>query len=85
MSNWVDKYKKLVISSHKQHIIVADQDTLFDYAELMSTFENDGYTILTCKTDLAVRIAFELRVRDSDKKYLIVAPAIYQPLPDIES
>ena len=84
MSNWVDKYKKLVISSHKQHIIVADQDNLFGYAELTQAFENDGYTILGCKTDLAVRLVFELQVRDSDKKYLIIAPATYRPLPDIE-
>lgn len=85
MSNWVDKYKKLVISSHKQHIIVADQDNLFDYAELQSAFENDGYTILTCKTDLAVRLSFELQIRDSDKKSLIIAQAAYRPLPDIET
>jgi hypothetical protein len=84
MSNWVDKYKKLVISSHKQHIIVADQDNLFGYAELNKAFENDGYTILGCKTDLAVRLVIELQVRDSDKKYLIIAPATYKPLPDIE-
>lgn len=84
MSNWVDKYKKLVISSHKQHIIVADQDNLFGYAELTQAFENDGYTIHGCKTDLAVRLVFELQVRDSDKKYLIIAPATYKPLPDIE-
>jgi hypothetical protein len=84
MSNWVDKYKKLVISSHKQHIIVADQDNLFGYAELTQAFENDGYTILSCKTDLTVRLVFEMQVRDSDKKYLIIAPASYRPLPDIE-
>jgi len=84
MSNWIDKYKKLVISSHKQHIIVSDQDNLFDYAELKQAFENDGYTILICKTDLAVRLVVELQVRDSDKKYLIIAPATYRPLPDIE-
>jgi len=84
MSNWIDKYKKLVVSSHKQHIIVADQDNLFDYAELKEAFENEGYTILTCKTDLAIRLEFELQLRDSDKKYLIIAPATYRPLPDIE-
>lgn len=84
MSNWVDKYKKLVISSHKQHIIVADQDNLFGYAELNQAFENDGYTIHGCKTDLAVRLVFELQVRNSDKKYIIIAPASYRPLPDIE-
>jgi hypothetical protein len=84
MSNWVDKYKKLVISSHKQYIIVADQDNLFEYAELKQTFENEGYTILNCKTDLAVRLVFELQVRGSAIKYLIIAPASYEPLPDIE-
>jgi hypothetical protein len=84
MSNWVDKYKRLVISSHKQHIIVADQDNLFYYAELTSAFENDDYNILNCKTDLAVRLSFELQIRDSDKKILVIAPATYRPLPDIE-
>lgn len=84
MSNWIDKYKKLVISSHKQHIIVADQDNLFDYVELKQAFENEGFIIFSCKTDLTVRLVFELQVRDSDKKYLIIAPATYKPLPDIE-
>lgn len=84
MSNWIDKYKKLVISSHKQYVIVADRDDLFGYAELKQVFENEGYTILTCKTDLAVRLVFELQVRDSDNRFLIIAPANYTPLPDIE-
>lgn len=84
MSNWIDKYKTLVVSSHKQHIIVADQDNLFEYAELKQAFENEGYTIISCKTDLAVRLVFELQVRNSDKKYLIIAQASYKPMPDIE-
>ena len=84
MSNWIDKYKKLVISSHKQHIIIADQDNLFEYDELQQAFESDGYTLITCKTDLAVRLAFELQVREASDKYLIVAPGNYFPLPDIE-
>lgn len=84
MSNWVDKYQKLVISSHKQHIIVADQDNLFEYAELRQTFKNEGYSILSCKTGLAVRLVFELQVRESNNKYLIIAPAAYKALPDIE-
>jgi hypothetical protein len=84
MSNWVDTYKKLVISSHKQHIIVADQDSLFDYQELKQAFESEAYTVVSCTTDLAVRLVFELQVRDSDNKFLIVAPASYRPLPDIE-
>lgn len=84
MSNWIDKYKKLVISSHKQHIIIADQDNLFEYEELKQAFENDGYKIEVGKTALAVRLIFELKVRDSENKYLIVAPSNYTPLPDIE-
>lgn len=85
MSNWIDKYKKLVISSHKLHTIVADLDNLFEYMELKQAFENDGYKILVAKTGLAVRLFFELEVRDSEIKYLIIAPANYSPLPDIET
>jgi uncharacterized protein Smg (DUF494 family) len=84
MSNWVDKYKMLLISSHKQHIIVADRDKLFEYAELKQAFKNEGYTILTCKSNLAVRLMFELQVRNSVKKYLLIALPDYYPLPDIE-
>jgi hypothetical protein len=84
MSNWIDKYKKLVISSHKQHIIIADQDSLFEYEELQQAFENDGFKLITCKTALAVRLAFELQVRESTDKYLIIAPSNFFPLPDIE-
>jgi len=84
MSNWIDKYKKLVISSHKQHIIIADQDSLFEYEELKQAFENDGYKIVDCKTDLAVRLIFELQVREATDKCLIIAPRNYTPLPDIE-
>ena len=84
MSNWIDKYKKLVIASHKRHIIVADQDNLFDYDELTDVFESEGYIIYVAKTDLDVRVFFELQVRGSQNKYLIVAPVAYHPLPDIE-
>ena len=84
MSNWIDKYKKLVISSHKQHIIIADQDSLFEYEELQQAFENYGFKLITCKTALAVRLAFELQVRESTDKYLIIAPSNFFPLPDIE-
>lgn len=84
MSNWIDKYKKLVISSHKQHIIIADQDNLFEYEELKQAFENDGYKLEIGKTDLAVRLIFELKVREATDKYLIIAPSNYTPLPDIE-
>lgn len=84
MNNWIDKFKKLAVSSHKKHIIVADLDNLFEYAELKQAFENDGYTIISCETDLAIRVCFELQVKDSVNKYLIIAPASYYPLPDIE-
>lgn len=84
MSNWIDKYKKLVISSHKQHIIIADQDNLFEYDELQQAFESEGYTLITCKTGLEVRLVFELQVREASIKYLIIAPSNYIPLPDIE-
>ena len=84
MSNWIDKYKKLVISSHKKHLIIADQDLLFEYNELQQAFLSEGYTLLNCKTALSVRLDFELKVRDSSARYLIIAPNNYFPPPDME-
>ncbi|MBT1707290.1 BREX-3 system phosphatase PglZ [Fulvivirgaceae bacterium PWU5] len=84
MSNWIDKFKILAISTHKQHIIVADRDNLFEYLELRKAFENEGYAIIVSKTDLDVRVQFELQVRESVNRFLIVAPANYRPLPDLE-
>jgi len=83
MSNWIDKYKELVISSHKLHSIVTDQDSLFEYTELNQALEAEGFIILQSDSDLEVRLNFELKVRDSKEKYLIIAPSSYQPLPDI--
>lgn len=47
--------------------------------------QNENTTILNCKSDFAVSLSFELQVRESDKKLLITAPAVYRPLPDIET
>jgi hypothetical protein len=83
MGNWAEKYKKLVIPTHKRHVLVADADDLFEYSELRSMFEDDGFVVIRCKTGLAVRLAVELTVRDSEKRCLVVAPVNYNPLPDI--
>lgn len=85
MNSWVDKYKKLLFSSHKQNLIVADQGNLFYYEELNQSFVDDGFIVLTAKTELDVRILFELYVRTSNSKFLIIAPEKYTPLPDIEN
>ena len=85
MANWVDKYRKLITSSHKPHVIVADQDSLFDYAELQQAVKDDGYKLIRASTHLNVRIRFELEVRDSEQKYLIVADPSYCPPPDIST
>ena len=84
MSSWVDTYKKLVISSHHQNLIVADQDNLFAYDELKQAFEEEGYRILIRLSPLSVRLAYELQVRNAAEKYLIIAAPDYYPLPDIE-
>ena len=84
MSNWIDKFKNLVIATHMQHIIVADRDNLFDYSELTKAFESEGFQVIPSKTELNVRVQFELQVRESVNKFLIVAPGSYRPLPDLE-
>ena len=84
MSNWIDKYKNIVVATHKQHIIVADLDNLFEYPELTNAFESEGFHVILSKTELNVRVQFELQVRESENRFLIVAPANYRPLPDLE-
>ncbi len=84
MSSWVDTYKKLVISSHHQHLIVADQDNLFAYDELKQAFEEEGYRILIRLSPLSVRLAYELHVRSTKEKFLIITSPEYSPLPDIK-
>jgi hypothetical protein len=84
MSNWIDKYKRLVIATHKQHVIVADKDNLFEYPELKNAFQVEGFQVIISKSDLDVRIQFELQARDSENRYLIAAPSNYDPIPDLE-
>lgn len=84
MANWIGKYKEMVMASHRQHLIIADTDQLFKYDELAAAFRSEGYKVFQCPTGLMVRITFELQVRRSADKCLIVAPANYHPLPDME-
>jgi len=84
MNNWIEKYKKLIVSSHKKHIIVADQDNLFEYPELSQAFEKEDFTLIKANSCMDVRIQFELKARESESPYLIIAPSDYFPLPDIE-
>jgi hypothetical protein len=83
MSNWIDNYKKLIVSSHKQHVIVADHDNLFEYIELQQCLQDDGYTIIRATTELDVRVQFELEVKDSKQPFIIVTGGSYFPPPDI--
>lgn len=66
-------------------MIVADQDNLFEYAELQQAIQDSGFTIISAGTALDVRIRFELEVRGSQQKYLIVAAPSYTPPPDISN
>lgn len=84
MSNWIESLKKLLIASHKKHALVADQDAVFQYPEVVQIFEEEGFEVFHATTDLEVRLTFELHVRYATQRCLIVAPAGYHPLPDIE-
>jgi len=83
MANWIELTKKMLVSSSKKHILVADQDHLFDYHELRKVFQDEGFQVIQPASALEVRIVFEWQVREAENRYLITAPANYQPLPDI--
>src|SRR5436305_530501 len=83
MSNWTDKYLRLITSTYKHNIILDDQDNLLQYEELRSLIMETGYQLLEAKNDFDVRLIYELKVNGSEGKSIIVAPVGYKPLPDI--
>lgn len=83
MSNWTDKYLRLITSTYKHNIILEDQDKLLQYEELKSLIIEAGYRLLEAKNDFDVRLIYELQINGSDDKSVIVAPTGYKPLPDI--
>jgi hypothetical protein len=84
MISLVEKFKQLIMSSHKSHTIICDIDDLLNYEEFQLAIAEEKYNIIKPKTGLELRIIFEKEVRNSKKKYLIIAPTNYKPLPDID-
>ncbi len=84
MSNLVSKFLGLITSSSKSLVIAAGDDQIFDYPEITRICEEQGFILIRAEDSLSVRINFELEMRDSSEKILLVAPPDYYPLPDIE-
>jgi hypothetical protein len=83
MSNWLDKTLVKLLPSHTQHIIASDPDGILGYHEIIKAIENRGVTIIRASSALEARVRFELEVRESDKKSVLIINAPYQPLPDM--
>lgn len=83
MANWVNKYHDLIRSGHKKHILLSDPDGLLNYAGLVDKLNESGYELISAASELEVRLHFELTVRYSVKKYILVGPSGYDPPPDI--
>ena len=84
MISLLEKFKQSVISSHKLHTIICDSDDLLSYEEFQLAIAEEKYNVIKPNTGLELRIVFEKEVRNSKNKYLIIAPANYKPLPDID-
>ena len=84
MISLLEKFKQLITSTYKQHTIICDCDDLLSYDEFNLSVQEGKFIILRAENDLAVRIIFEKEVRNSIKKYFIIAPNNYVPLPDID-
>ena len=83
MSSWLDKTLAKLLPSHTQHIIASDPDGILGYHEIIKAIEGRGITILRAASPLEARVRFELDVRGSDKKSVLIINTPYQPLPDI--
>ncbi len=83
MANWVDKCFDLIVSGNKPHILLNDPDSLIKYRELTDRIEDEGIVVFRAETDLEVRLIFELEVRRSSNRCLLVLPQGYTPQPDM--
>lgn len=83
MSSWLDKTLAKLLPSHTQHIIVSDPDCLLGYPEITKAIEGRGVTIIRATSSLDARVRFELDVRDTDEKSVLIVNAPYKPLPDM--
>lgn len=83
MSSWLDKTLTKLLPSHTRHIIASDPDDILGYHEITKAIEGRGVTIIRTTTALEARVRFEIDVRDSEEKTVLVINAPYQPLPDM--
>lgn len=83
MSSWLDKTLAKLLPSHTQHIIASDPDGILGYHEIIKAIEGRGMVIIRASSPLEARVRFELDVRGSEQKSVLVVNAPYQPLPDI--
>ena len=83
MSSWLDKTLIKLLPSHTQHIIASDPDGILGYPEIIKAIECRGVKIIRAHSALEVRINFELNVRDTHEKSLLIINAPYNPLPDM--
>ena len=72
MSNWLEKTLAKLLPSHTPHIIACDPDGILSYHEITKAIEGRGVDILRATTKLEARILYELSVRNSAKKILLV-------------
>ena len=78
------KYHKHIASTHKNKIIVHDQDQLLQsYPSLQEYLRGQGYQLYFAATHLELRITFENDIRESSSRSIIVIDQPELPLPDI--
>lgn len=83
MSDWVKKIFTKLTSEQTNRIIVVDPDGLFNYPNLRNQVIDADYDIYVATTALELRCLYELKVRYSNTKTIIVATFPYEPRPDM--
>ncbi len=83
MSDWVKKITEKLMPANTSRVLVVDPDGLFSYVILQKAFSDAGYAIHSCKTALDVRRVFELELRVTKNKAILVVEFPYVPHPDM--
>lgn len=83
MSDWVRKIVERLTPANINQVLVCDPDGLFSYEIVKKAFEAEGYELFLTTSALDARRLYELHLRGSKERRLLVVESSYSPRPDM--
>lgn len=83
MSDWVRKIVERLTPANIHQVLVCDPDGLFSYEIVKKAFETEGYKIFLTSSALDARRLYELHLRGTTERRLLIVESSYTPRPDM--